>query len=229
MEPALSSGDLLIVKRFNESKTNNLQNSKVRTLQKKLIFPKVNTTIKNNDIIILHQPYKYQKRIIKRCIGLPGDVVYIISMDSILVSNNKDVTTLYTSDFSKQHSDPGTITYCSRTYSEIIDCCSTFEKRIQIPSKGYRVQLEKLCYRNYKEIFNRYTSIDYDNINNKFYKSGNLIFNYEFDQNYFFMLGDNMSISQDSRQNGPFPEEFILGKALLVIYPFKRITINLDH
>jgi len=222
MEPTLSSGDILIAKRLSISSNISLQNSKVRNALTKFIFPAGNNTIKSNDIVILNQPYKYQKRIVKRCIGLPGDLVCIKSIDSILVYHKNATSTLYTSKFPLGLTDHRSNTFFSNIYKIEKEDDLNIERRIRIPSNGYQIQLRESNYNNYKDIFNRYARIDFDKVSNEFYKNGNIIDNYEFDQNYFFMLGDNMSISQDSRQSGAFPEEFIFGKVLLVLYPFKR-------
>ena len=45
---------------------------------------------------------------------------------------------------------------------------------------------------------------------------GNVVAEYTFKQNYFFMMGDNRHNSQDSRIWGFVPEDHILGKGLLI-------------
>lgn len=44
-----------------------------------------------------------------------------------------------------------------------------------------------------------------------------LVERYTFRTNWYFMGGDNMWNSQDSRYLGPIPEEFIIGKATLIL------------
>ena len=42
----------------------------------------------------------------------------------------------------------------------------------------------------------------------------------------YFVLGDNRSVSIDSRRLGPIPKKDILGKARLVIFPFTRFGLK---
>ena len=42
----------------------------------------------------------------------------------------------------------------------------------------------------------------------------------------YFVLGDNRTVSIDSRRLGPIPKSDILGKAKLVIFPFNRFGIK---
>ena len=51
---------------------------------------------------------------------------------------------------------------------------------------------------------------------NKVFLNENLIQKYEFKKNYFFMAGDRILDSQDSRYWGLLPEEYIVGKAWIV-------------
>lgn len=42
---------------------------------------------------------------------------------------------------------------------------------------------------------------------------------------HYFVLGDNRRLSHDSRYYGPIPAEMIVGEAVMVYYPFERISI----
>jgi signal peptidase I len=48
---------------------------------------------------------------------------------------------------------------------------------------------------------------------------------YTFTQNHYFAMGDNRNDSLDSRYWGTVPENYLLGKALLLYYPFDRFKI----
>ncbi len=53
---------------------------------------------------------------------------------------------------------------------------------------------------------------------------GEEITSYRFDGNYYFMCGDNVSSSNDSRYWGFVPEEFIVGVVSRIIFSRDRVT-----
>ncbi len=53
--------------------------------------------------------------------------------------------------------------------------------------------------------------------NDKIFLGDQEIDGYHFQKNYYFMGGDHVEDSEDSRYWGLVPEEFIVGKALLIL------------
>ena len=51
---------------------------------------------------------------------------------------------------------------------------------------------------------------------------------YKIPENFYVLMGDNRAESSDSRQFGPISSELIVGRAMLVYYPFSNIRIIKD-
>lgn len=49
---------------------------------------------------------------------------------------------------------------------------------------------------------------------------------YTFSDNYYFMAGDNVAESMDSRYWGLVPEDFIVGRAVMVIWSKNRSGVQ---
>ncbi len=226
MEPTLYSGDLLLVKKFPDTRKVSSKNSKFRIIASRLIINPSNDLINNNNIVILNQPYKYDQKIVKRCVGLPGDQVYLRSLDSLIVYSKSDSLTLYTSGLCFDLLNLRDSYLCSDTDYELKDNFSSSERKIRIPSNGYKIQLEKDCYQKYQKLFNSYTNIFFDESKNVFYKNGGMITEYIFECDYFYLIGDNMQNSYDSRQLGAYPKEFIFGKVVSIFSCHREAMIR---
>lgn len=44
-------------------------------------------------------------------------------------------------------------------------------------------------------------------------------------EGHYYVLGDNRRLSHDSRYYGPIPADAIIGEAVMVYYPFERVSI----
>ncbi|GAB4342325.1 MAG: hypothetical protein OHK0038_22190 [Flammeovirgaceae bacterium] len=86
-----------------------------------------------------------------------------------------------------------------------------------IPKEGTKIELTKENIAKYGFVILNYEGNEGVEIKDgKLYMGGNALSEYTFKNNYYFMMGDNRHNSLDSRGWGFVPEEYIVGKAVLV-------------
>lgn len=88
---------------------------------------------------------------------------------------------------------------------------------IYVPKKGATVAITKESYYHYSRIIEAYehNTVTFDKAGNPFI-DGKQLTEYTFQQNYYWMMGDNRHRSYDSRYWGYVPEDHIVGKPVLI-------------
>lgn len=230
MEPALQPGDMIIVNKtiigpriytdFNfDRRGMQLQSFRMRGLRR----------LRHNDIIVFNYPFHdghisfvINQVYVKRCIALPGDSIGIAN--GIYRNNNYEGTL---GDSLMQHR-------LAYTAKENIDP-SVFMKKhsdkhyrwtikdmppIYVPRKGDVVSLTPKEAYLYKYVLEWETgkkiSIDWEH--SRVFAGGKAIRRHKFLHDYYFVAGDNVFDSQDSRYWGVIPGEYIVGVVGCVIH-----------
>ena len=183
--------------------------------------------IRRNDIVVFNFPYRYgwdtvrmnlETIFVKRCIGLPGDSLSVVE------------------GFYKVAGLPDTLGYIpeqerlirNRTMldSSIIRAFA-FDRKFNwdvfnfgpfyIPAAGSTITLTPENFKLYSRQIVYETSAVVRCDNSLVYINDTIKYDYTFRANWYFMAGDRVTNSQDSRYIGLIPEAYIIGKASRVM------------
>jgi len=105
---------------------------------------------------------------------------------------------------------------------------------MKVPYKGMSIELNKFNYSIYKKTIENFEKERIVVREGKYFIRDEEVYTYDFQNDYFFAMGDNRENSIDSRNLGFLPYNSLIGKARYVIYskknqpnPFERILINI--
>ena len=229
MEPAVMAGDYIIV-------TKQIPGPRVfKDIRQIRVDGKVQTKrfkgirkVKRNDVLVFNFPYigRWNKidmdlnvLYLKRCVALPGDT-FSIENGIYRVNNSPDSVgcTFRQKELSQKSQDD---------FSSVIWRCFPYDTvhyqwnikdfgPLFVPVSGSTITLDTLnilLYKNQIEyemdktlsVHDGWVYLDEDKINT-----------YTFRLNYYFMAGDDLYDSRDSRYFGLLPEDCIIGKAMFV-------------
>ena len=228
MEPAIIPGDYVLVNKL-------AYGARLFNLFDAVEGKKVNirrvpgyTRIKNNDVVVFHIPHpntwdriemNMSKYFIKRCIGIPGDTLRIVngiytidSFTGMKLGNyheqmrlrNKPANMLPDGVYNTLPWDPA-LKWNIKEFGPLY-----------IPRKGDMIELNRTNALLYKKIIEWEKGYFLLWENDTLKDNGEPLQTYTFSHNYYFMGGDKVENSQDSRYWGLLPDDLIVGKASCV-------------
>ena len=228
MEPAIMPGDFILVnklipgprvyKNFDFTKGAKVETRRFKGIRK----------IKRNDVLVFNFPRHREGggidialnvNYVKRCIAVPGDSFYIengiykVKGTSEVLGHLPHQQSL--SRMERERFQPeiwNTFPFDTTHYDwNVKDFGSVY-----IPGAGDILEIDTLNYRLYRNLISYETDKPLVEKDGAVYLGDSLLSNYTFRQNYYFMSGDWVSDSQDSRYWGLLPEDHIIGKAIVV-------------
>ena len=150
------------------------------------------------DITIFRSAEKREQLFVKRCIGMPGDTI-VIRQGKIYINNLpiEEKGSRLPCKENVRTTFPSAMKnkWTSNEYGPLV-----------IPYKGMKISLDTLNSLLYLETIGCENK---DATNEK---------TYTFENNYYFMMGDNRGNSLDSRFLGFIPEKDIVGKATKILF-----------
>ena len=229
MEPAVLAGDRIIVNKqipgprvFKDIRQIRVD-GKVQTKRFKGI-----RKVRRNDILVFNFPYSAGWDVIdmdlnvfylKRCVALPGDTfsiengIYKVKNypDSLgCVFRQRELSQMTQLDFSKVIWN--CFPYDTTRYQWNIKDFGP----LYIPASGATIKLDTINFVLYKKLIEYETDKPLSVSEGLVYSGDEVINDYAFKLNYYFMAGEYIFDSQDSRYWGLLPEDCIIGKAILV-------------
>lgn len=182
------------------------------------------------DSIMMNWPVYY----IKRCLAIPGDTVSIKQFRYVV--NGEELKNMYgTSSMNFYYPIDSTarIEYPNVYLAGKTDTINQWTIRefgpLLIPGEGMKIELAPSLYFPYRQLIERETGLKLEMKNGEFFLNSAPISSYVFKDNYYFMAGDNINDSQDSRYWGLLPEEFIVGRAKFIWWSEKDGNIKWDR
>lgn len=183
-------------------------------------------SIHHGDVLVFNFPYihdwnKIQMNLsrfyVKRCIGLPGDTLRIRQAFYEINGHTGFGNMEEQQRVSNYQGEFPPAIYNTFPFDHQVGWNILNFGPLYIPRQGDRIRLNPLNYCLYKRMITFESGMEIQESEGQFYHCDTLTGSYTFRQNWYFMGGDNVWNSQDSRYAGLIPEEFIIGKARRVL------------
>ena len=180
--------------------------------------------VKRNDVLVFHYPYPHKndslsmhllKYYVKRCIALPGDTMgireghyYIKGMDEPIgnVEAQERIARL-------DKEDARGIVMDAYPWDKYIDWTIQDFGPLHVPAAGQAVVMDSTAVKLYRNLVEWEQQKKLTFQGKKVFLGDSVIQEYRFRENYYFVGGDYMENSKDSRYWGLLPEPYIVGVA----------------
>lgn len=226
MEPALEPGDFILVnKLYHGARMYRNFDFMDSGGEPETYRIKGFSSIHRNDVVVFNFPYakkwdtirmNLSRFYVKRCIAIPGDTLRIVN-GFYNVNGNTGYGNMEAQEWlSSMDEAPSGIRYTIPFHKNYSWDVQNFGPLL-IPRQGDTLGITTKNIVLYRKLLIYETKGKITQRQGVVFLNGQPITGYRFRSNWYFMAGDNVLNSQDCRYIGPIPEEFIVGKASLVL------------
>ena len=240
MEPALFAGDNILVNKWvmggrlfdiwDASEKKNVEISRLPGFGK----------VKHNDVLVFNFPHAGRRDrlglnlktcYVKRCVAVPGDTFEIRNAHYKVRGYTETLGCVASQDRLQQLQLAGEernwgIVMRAYPNDSLVNWTIKEFGPFYIPAKGTSVKMNtvnRILYKNAIEWEQKKKLVQQGD---SFLLNDSIIQEYQFKEDYYFVTGDKVMNSKDSRYWGLLPEKFIVGKATLI---WKSVDLDTDE
>ena len=180
--------------------------------------------LKRNDVVVFNNPYArsnaymsmdLMRYYVKRCIALPGDTLEIVQGHYRIWGLNEPVGDVKAQQRMARLVPADSVRVMLRSYpwDEHVGWTVQEFGPLAVPAKGQTVRMDSTTVKLYRNLIGWEQKRPVNRKGNQVLLGDSVITEYRFLENYYFVGGDNMENSEDSRYWGLLPEAYIVGVA----------------
>ena len=180
--------------------------------------------VKRNDVLVFHYPYPHKndslsmhllKYYVKRCIALPGDTMGIRKGHYYIKGVNESIGNIEAQKRIEklQKENARGIVMDAYPWDKYINWTIQDFGPLHVPARGQTVVMDSTAVKLYRNLIEWEQKEKLTFQGKEIFLGDSLIHEYRFQENYYFMGGDYMENSKDSRYWGLLPEPYIVGVA----------------
>ena len=180
--------------------------------------------VKRNDVLVFHYPYPHKndslsmhllKYYVKRCIALPGDTMGIRKGHYYIKGINEPIGNIEAQKRIEklQKENARGIVMDAYPWDKYINWTIQDFGPLHVPARGQTVVMDSTAVKLYRNLIEWEQKEKLTFQGEEVFLGDSLIQEYRFQENYYFMGGDYMENSKDSRYWGLLPEPYIVGVA----------------
>ena len=190
--------------------------------------------MRRNDVVVFNSPYRYEwdsirmnleQIFVKRCIGIPGDSLSIVGGYYRIAGFNDTLGYIAEQKrLSRFYHSIDSINMRTFPFDNTINWNIINFGPLYVPAVGTTIELTPKNFKLYRQLIIFETGDVVWHDDSLVYINDTVRHYYTFRSNWYFFAGDNVLNSQDSRYFGLIPEDYIIGRASIVLTSKERYS-----